>query len=438
MKMLTHPNGNLLLPAVTTLTLLVFSLLYIVDRPIYGQVIALWSFKPTPKPFIDWVYVVAQVKCWQAGVDVYLVNPCDPLGRLHDYSPLWLRLSFFDIAPSWQLPLGLLQDLLFAVSLGFLPAPETRRAQCLMVAALLSPMVMFALERGNVDIGMFVLVVAGLALGELRPPVALLGYAVFILAGLLKFYPLILLVRLLRERIIICLAIGSLSCLIVGWLGVDYISEVRRALGNVPVPIDFGDGFGARQFPHGLGVLLKSPGAATAAWCVVCGTSISSAILLACTAMLARWHAVMSEREASCLLAGALLFCGCFIAGPSVGYRGILLLFIMPGLLRAGTAFRNSRDSRWFNLFTVATIALLWNLIPIRYLGAKSWLGGHAGPLPFMAAWLTRETMSWVVFTFLLAVVFRFVATSQVIGSAGSTLFKMYGFRQFQRRRPIT
>jgi hypothetical protein len=41
----------------------------------------------------------------------------------------------------------------------------------------------------------------------------------------------------------------------------------------------------------------------------------------------------LSMREADFLLAGATLICGCFFTGDTALYRGIYLLFALPGLL---------------------------------------------------------------------------------------------------------
>src|SRR5271169_4466887 len=55
---------------------------------LYFDVLGLFGFEPFRFPFLDIHAVLAAVQCQRAGIDVYLYNPCDALGRLHVYSPL--------------------------------------------------------------------------------------------------------------------------------------------------------------------------------------------------------------------------------------------------------------------------------------------------------------------------------------------------------------
>src|SRR5437763_771477 len=43
-------------------------------------------------PFLDTHALLSAAECRRQGIDVYLQNPCDALGRVHAYSPLWLSL----------------------------------------------------------------------------------------------------------------------------------------------------------------------------------------------------------------------------------------------------------------------------------------------------------------------------------------------------------
>ena len=59
---------------------------------IYFDVLNLYAFDPFRFPFLDIQVVLAAAECWRHGFDVYLLNPCDALGRPLAYSPLWLRI----------------------------------------------------------------------------------------------------------------------------------------------------------------------------------------------------------------------------------------------------------------------------------------------------------------------------------------------------------
>ena len=247
---------NLLMPALAFGAVVFFGALFLADARLYVRVLGLWSFVMTDRVFLDVDYVTAQIACWGKGIDVYRINPCDPLGRVHDYSPLWLRMRFLPPGYGWAKVLGVSQDLAFAASLAFLPAVQGRAARILIAACVLSPTVLFGMERGNVDVGMVVLAVAGLALLERRDAARFFGYGVFLCAGLLKFYPLVLFARALDERPRVFFTLAAAAFAGVAALVLAYGHEVRLAIGNVPLPSDFGDGFAARQVGDGLGFLL--------------------------------------------------------------------------------------------------------------------------------------------------------------------------------------
>jgi len=52
-------------------------------RALYFGALGLFGFEPFRFPFLDIHAVLAAAQCQWAGIDVYLSNPCDALGRLH-------------------------------------------------------------------------------------------------------------------------------------------------------------------------------------------------------------------------------------------------------------------------------------------------------------------------------------------------------------------
>jgi len=151
-------------------------------------------------PFLDLHAVMSAIECWHRAVDVYVSNPCDAHGRRHIYSPLWLRLPAWMGEPSLLPAFGLGLAVAFALSLVLLPAAPRGRPQAAMLLAVLSPVTAFALERANLDLLIFLLVVSGALLLARTGPLRFVGHGLFLAGGLLKFYPLALLALLLRER----------------------------------------------------------------------------------------------------------------------------------------------------------------------------------------------------------------------------------------------
>src|ERR1700678_571363 len=144
-------------------------------------------------PFLDADGELAIIECHRRGLDVYLTNPCDALGRVHVYTPLWFRFAILPIDTSWTPEIGFALALAFAASLLLLPPGRDGRAAGLICVAALSPAVGFAIERGNVDLLMFILAALAAALALRRLPTRLLAYPVVVLAAALKVYPATLL-----------------------------------------------------------------------------------------------------------------------------------------------------------------------------------------------------------------------------------------------------
>ena len=421
---------NPMLPAVGLFILAAFGAVYLVNRATYLRLIDLWSFEPFRYPFLDTEYVTGLVSCWRKGVDVYITNPCDAIGRLNDYSPLWLRMSFLAGGRKWATALGLAQDCLFVLSLGLLPPVRGRLTTTLLLLAIISPATVFALERGNIDLLMFVLVIGGSVCLERSFLVRACGYAAFLCAALLKFYPVIMMARLIEEtpRRMIVAAIPA-TVLLVAAIAL-FLPEIRSALANVPRPSDFGDGFGSVQLGSGLADLMRHPELAMPIRLALCTAAAVLAARLAMSAAFADAANTLTRRETTCLVTGALLACGCFLANANSGYRAIVLLPALPGICAAA---RNTPTGVVRGLFKVAAAAMvctMWALIPLRVLGPHGAVTAIVGPFPFFAAWLVRETLWWLVFTALLAVLLRQAACSP----SGQLAFKLGSARPIALR----
>ena len=91
----------------------------------YFGALRLLGVEPFSFPFLDTHAVLAAAECARQGIEVYLSNPCDALGRPHVYSPLWLAIvpgSLGTGATGW---VGASLDLLFLLSLAIVLRPRT-------------------------------------------------------------------------------------------------------------------------------------------------------------------------------------------------------------------------------------------------------------------------------------------------------------------------
>ncbi|HKW55375.1 MAG TPA: hypothetical protein VJO12_16920 [Stellaceae bacterium] len=351
-------------------------------------------------PFLDLHAVTAAIECHGRGIDVYLANPCDILGRPHAYSPLWLDLApgfLRDQDAAW---LGAGLDLLIILSLPLVIRPRSLAETGVFLLATTSTMVVYALERANIDIVVFLLVVGAGALYR-RPGLRGISYALCVIGACLKYYPLAGLILLVRERgRTLPLPLAGIAAGLAGFV-LLYAGELRVALGNIPASASvYTDSFSARNLPAGIAELLSwSPGA---------GRLVAAAIflLLLYSAAGRAWRMsrvlaaadeeAAPEPEATYLLLGATLLLFCFFASENIGYRGILFLLVLPGLMALRRAAEAQR--RWLSTMIAAVLAVMWGEFLRRGLHAA--LAALAMPEWAMARvellfWLGRELLWW-------------------------------------------
>ena len=136
------------LPLVMLSTLATFVALLTWAAPVYNDMLNAMGVTPGTVPFVDWVFISASVECWKNGVDVFLTNPCDPLGRAMDYSPLWLRATFLPNSEPWLSLCGLLANLIFIGSVLLLPTPRSLAGVTIMVLCGVSSFTLIAMGAG--------------------------------------------------------------------------------------------------------------------------------------------------------------------------------------------------------------------------------------------------------------------------------------------------
>ncbi|HLZ79857.1 MAG TPA: hypothetical protein VKQ09_11020 [Sphingomonas sp.] len=372
------------------------------EHVIYERIIRAWGVLPFTFPFVDTDTVLSAVRCMQRGVDVYAANPCDVLRRVYDYSPLWLVLARVPGAGTWLRPIGLSVDIAFLSSLLLLPVGRGWRDTMLIVLGAVSTAAVFAVERANNDLVIFVLVATAATLIQRSAGWRLLGYTATLLAGLLKYYPMPLMIVATRERPghFFTVAAGSLT--IVGLFLVVDGHDLARALRLIPTGPYIDDMFGSIQLPGGLSDLFGWPaGVRTVLHLAMMAAAIGGGIIWGRSQLLREDIERLSRQEQAFLLVGALLLPSLFFTAQNIGYRAIHLLLVLPPLL----ALRHAGHYRRAHSYTGgAALALLWaegwrHLIAV----AATYVDTDLAAFLYAIAWLTRETMWWWTITALVA-----------------------------------
>jgi hypothetical protein len=424
------PGYGLVVPAIGFLLLAALVSLYEADWLLYIQVLRNWVVLPYRYPFLDLESIPASISCWQQGIDVYVRTTCDVLGRPFNYSPLWLRLSFIPAEGRWTPWLGLGLASLFLLSLGILPRPKSGLDRALVILGTYSSPVAYAIERGNADLIMFLLVMGAALLLRQGLLSRLAGYGVILLGGALKFYPLVALVVLARERprIAIPLVVAAAGC--IGGFIWYFGDELVRAMDNIPRGGQFGDNWGALDFQLGIKTaLMPVLTALHVSWLessrlsdlasryttpVLTIFAIFGAFEIALRQNVRAALTALSPRALLFLQLGAAIVCGCFFTGQNIAYRGIFLLFVLPCLLGLGRLSVGAGTARMFRMTAYATLYALWMVLIQR--GVSYFFGGSFFPVQGSAvgyaAWILRELVWWWIVTVLLAVLIRLVLDS--------------------------
>lgn len=394
-----------MLPSLVFLAgLLAFTALWLHRAPdLHGTYFALFRLLGVPAfrfPFLDTHGVLAVIDCHRQGFDVYRTNPCDVMGRVHVYTPLWFRAAALPIGVAATPAAGFLLAVLFALSLALLPAGRGWGAAWLVSAAAVSPAMAFAAERGNADLLMFALAALAGWVVIRASPVRLLAYPTVVLAAALKLYPATLLILALRERVRLCLTVAGLSAgALLAYAAIDRVG-LREMLPVLPTGSPFIYAFGARDLALGLGAAFGWPRVAPAA---IQATALFAMMAFALMRRPALRPAIvaLTEAEAAFLMIGTALIVGCFVLGQSGEYRAVHLLFVLPALTAmAGPGCRLATCAVW------VILAQLWGDLASGLLHVLGGIapGDVAGSGMARVLWLARELAWWWIVAALLAV----------------------------------
>lgn len=371
-------------------------------------------------PLLDLHGVLAMGECHRLGADPTIANPCDPLHRILPYGPILLREPF---ATADAALLGSLQSILFLAAAALVLRPRTRGELAVAAAASLSCGVLYALERGNFDVVEFLLVALAVFLATRSAAGRLGSYMLFYSGGTIKFYPFALLITIARERLAMAIGLATLGfALIAGYILVyrDTLTKLSAALPHFEYNTDV---FGAVCLPFGLADWLMLPMSAGQALMALLVAGFGFVAWRIAPRLQNTWTATDRQTVNFHLLtAGAIVLVGCFFMGPSISYRSIFLLLILPGLfdlarkpglrILARSAIAVTIFCLWSEFFRqwgeVAIDRLLDMVAPAR--GDALW-----GDLPSMIFFVGRELLWWWLIALLSTIVGVFLFNARAV-----------------------
>ena len=281
-------------------------------------------------PFADLRNVTHRWACVRAGIDSYADGRCDPWGRLFNYPSPWLWPAGWGWTGRLTVPLGFGEIALFFAALWALFPARDGRTAVATALLVLTPPVMFVVERGNVDMLVFAAVTAAFV-GTRRAPEAVRG-AVRLLTltalGFLKLYPLAAFAYAARtpRRAALAVAGAALAALSI-WAAYGPVLRVMAANSGEAVDDSYG-----RLIPFLLAApALRGWSAPLAAVLLALGAGIGFIAARRITAGLG----VLLDTETSPQLAavGTAIYLSTWMIGSSYDYRLIFLLLLFPLLI---------------------------------------------------------------------------------------------------------
>ena len=312
---------------------------------------------PTREPaFLDLRSLLSALDCHRLGADVYAANDCDPDGRRFNYPRAWLRLAPTGLGEDETFPVGYAQATLFMLALGVVAARLRNVGSALIaLACLVSPSVLLGIERGNIDLAMFVLLVlaalAGAAGGKVYGTAAV---ALFVAAAVGKLMPVFALMCVAlphRRYLRIAMAAAAASGV---WFVLDP-GNLMDIAANTPQHMATSYGYKTfflaaegffRKFEIGGPDLHEFVRDVLPLICVAAAVALAFA-----------WALVQRRRCAPMLDAGfdSLLFtigggvfAGTFLLGSNWDYRLVFLMLCLP------------------RLFALASMTGVWTRLPAR------------------------------------------------------------------------
>jgi hypothetical protein len=376
----------------------------------YRKAIHAWGVDPYSSPFLDTDGPLSAARCARRGLDVYVANPCDPIGRPYNYSPLWLILSVLPMTPQWVSPIGIVLVLAFFLCIAVLPVTRDWFGTTVMALAVLSSSSVYAVERGNTDLLMFVLAtVAALCMaGSIR--LRVFGYGAVLLAGLLKYFPASLILLAGRERPRHLIVIGAALAIIVALFVSIGGSDLLRSFAMIPTSTYRSSMFGSIVLPGAISEAIGWSGSARILQTLFVVAALVTALRLSADSRLSQDLAKLSEAERTFLLVGALLTATSFFCAQNIEYRAIHLLFTLPALTAlCGVGSRPV----FYRGMSLAALGIMWARCWRHALGLLGARMPDVNPPLATVGWVLRELCWWWVVIFLLATILTLLRTQR-------------------------
>jgi hypothetical protein len=300
-------------------------------------------------PFLDLRAVLLGLDRYRAGTPIAEIQQraTSPEYLYVAYPSLWIWMfAPTSLGQTNTIPLGIILGAISTVVAVMFLSPRSPAEGIFDALLLISPCFMLGIERGNVDLLVFLITIFGLWLLSFRTQKAAIYAAPWLmLAAALKLYPIAAIVVLVRKRY------GWLLVLLCGTLFAGYcvvsLDDLRRIWANAGRDTNWS--FGCMVFfdrAYQLTLQHGWPLNQRAFELIGLGAALITLIVVGLTS----WHRVEAPVENNltgmAFLAGASIYVFCFLTGNHYAYRLRWVILAVPQLFlwirQAGPARRRA------------------------------------------------------------------------------------------------
>jgi hypothetical protein len=290
--------------------------------------------------FADLRFITNSIECVEKGINPY-TNACAPWTGPFNYPSLWLRLGAIGITSASANWIGIVFIVLFCVSLLLIFNTQTFVTGIVAFIAAISPPVLLGLERGNIDMLIFSVLVSSLFLlakatgfGALIISSGLIAFL-----SILKIYPVVSASIFIRQRLG-WWGIGLTGVLVVvGLLSLGGLDELKAIAQNTPQQLSLA--YGALPIflfasNHGLLQNVDASALRTIAACFALFVAGSAIIVSLLRPNILRDFVPNLDKSSEAIVAMACMsiFCFTFVLGSNFDYRLTFLIGVLPFLLK--------------------------------------------------------------------------------------------------------
>lgn len=351
--------------------------------------------------FNDTRVITAGAESYYQGFDPLVSNPMMWSKNPMNYPRVWHTLFYFGLNQSHTLLIGYLMLACYlAALLLLLKISQNTLTNFLIACCAVSPAAMLGVERGNIDLLIFLMVTVSAVYVNKRP---LLTALILIASTVLKIFPFfclpIIVMASTKRNLIKIFILSTLACLAyfaftyqdlilisnstprAGDLSYGRSVFANRLKGNIP-----------QSFAIYVDILINT--------LLVFSTGV--AYFISKKLLLSNSQEFSALEGKGFFLAGALIYIGTFFIGNNWDYRLIFLMLTIPTLASSLTIFSNSTARLCTKVFITGLLLSFWYLFFARYL--------NDFPYARTALYCFDESVDWVIYILCLSFVFKFLS----------------------------